>query len=266
MTDYTFNQSPTLSYDDLRSATPAVFATAPFIRTSPSYKFIPTQQLVQALYDVGFRATEARQARARGERVGFARHMLRFRQIREVVEIEDAIPEIVLLNSHDATSAYQLRAGLYRPVCTNGMLARLGDFGVIHVPHRGNIVANVVDAALTLTRGFARIGEIVRLMISTALTTDDRLQFASRALAIRFREGQHTPITPEAALVVRRELDDHNDVWHTYNVLQENLIRGGVGGTNARGRITTTRAIRAIREDVRINTQLWQLAMTMLRT
>ncbi len=72
--------------------------------------------------------------------------------MRESITLIDAVPEIVLINSHDGTSAYTLRAGLYRPICTNGMMVQLGEFGLIHVPHRGNVVADVVVGALAITR------------------------------------------------------------------------------------------------------------------
>ena len=49
-------------------------------------------------------------------------------------------------------------------------------------------------------------------------------------------------------------------------LVQENLCRGGLTGQTAKGRATRTRGISAIREDVRINAQLWQLAMTLLRS
>ncbi|MBV8275090.1 MAG: DUF932 domain-containing protein, partial [Verrucomicrobia bacterium] len=34
-------------------------------------------------------------------------------------------PEVVLVNSHDKSSAYQLHCGLFRLVCTNGMVISL---------------------------------------------------------------------------------------------------------------------------------------------
>ena len=70
-----------------------------------------------------------------------------------------SIPEIVLVNAHDGTSAYQLRAGLFRPLCTNGLIARIGDFGFISVPHRASVVADVVEGALRLTAQFQALGE-----------------------------------------------------------------------------------------------------------
>ena len=88
--------------------------------------------------DAGFHPTDARQRRSRGERRGYARHMIRFRQAGESLRIVDCMPEIILINSHDATSAYQLRGGLYRFVCCNGLISAC-EFGMIRVPHRGNV-------------------------------------------------------------------------------------------------------------------------------
>ena len=137
----------------LASQVPAAFSDRPAEHTSSNYVFISTKQLVSSLLDAGFIATQARQAGVRGPiGAAYARHMLHFQPQRQSVTLLDAIPQIVLINSHDGRSAYQLRAGLYRPICTNGLLTRLGDFGLIHVPHRGNVVQNVIDAALTITR------------------------------------------------------------------------------------------------------------------
>jgi len=61
-------------------------------------------------------------------------------------------------------------------------------------------------------------------------------------------------------LRARRAADAGSDLWSVYNVVQENLIQGGVLKRAAGGRLTRTRKVRAIREDVRINTGLWAIA------
>jgi len=159
---------------------------------------------------------------------------------------------------------YELRAGLYRPVCTNGLMVQLGDFGLIHIAHRGNIVRNVVEAALAMIRDFGRVGEVVQRMASVNLTPAQRLEFARRALAVRYPHAQHQPVAPEQVVAPRREADARADLWTSYNVVQENLMRGGLIGRSATGRNTRTRTIEAIREDVRINNGLWQLAMSLI--
>jgi hypothetical protein len=261
-TDCAFQRG--LSLDQLHNVVPAAFAEHAFVKTSPQYVFISTAQLVAALMDAGFQPTRARQANARGERSGYAKHMIRFRHARESVTLVDAVPEVVLINAHDGTSAYQLRAGLFRPVCTNGLMTRMGDFGLIHVPHRGDIVANVVDGALEITRGFAGMGEVIERMARTELDDTQRRRFAEGALRIRYRDGQHVPFDAARLLEARRPDDIGRDVWRTYNCVQENIMKGGISGRSGAGRSTRTRAIRAVREDVRINVALWQLAANLI--
>lgn len=244
---------------------PAAFASAPdTLRTSQRYVFISTQQLVNALIEADFQPTAARQARA-GVSVAHARHMIRFTHVRESVTLVDAIPEIILINAHDGSSAYTLRAGLYRPVCTNGLMTQIGEFGLIHVPHRGNVIADVVDGALRIMRGFGEVGAIVKRMHRHQLDERQRWDLAAHALKLRYHlPDRHPPIAADALLLPRRPQDFGNSLWQTFNVIQENLLSGGIQGHTAQGRRTRTRGIRAIREDVRLNLALWQQAMSML--
>lgn len=255
-----------IDIQQLARQVPAAFSDHAAESTSGTYVFISTKELVTALLDAGFVATQASQSRVRaGHDAAYARHLLRFQHTRESVTLADAIPQIVLINSHDGKCSYQLRAGLYRPICTNGLLTRLGDFGLIHVPHRGNVVQNVVDGALALTRDFSRVGAVIERMAALQLTQDQRVRFANEALSVRYVRGAHQPITAEQVLVPRRAADSGLDLWRVFNVVQENLMRGGVTGRSANGRAMQSRAIRAIREDVRINNELWQLATALLR-
>jgi hypothetical protein len=192
--------------------------------------------------------------------------MIRFSYVKRSLSLIDAVPELILINSHDASSAYTLRAGLFRPVCTNGLVSPIGDFGLLHVPHRGNILHNVVDGALQIARGFDDITQHVERMAARLLDDQERREFAVAALRVRYANpAQHLPIRPEQLLNERRSADAGNSLWLTYNVVQENLMAGGLHGRAASGYASRTRAIRAIREDVRLNVALWNQAMTFLK-
>jgi len=65
-------------------------------------------------------------------------------------KVGDVFPEVVLLNSPDGTSAYQLMAGTFRLVCLNGMVVADRDFGTIKVPHKGDIVNQVIEGSYTV--------------------------------------------------------------------------------------------------------------------
>ena len=244
----------------LRSRVPAVYAPGAHERTSRAYTFISTHRVLDALGQVGFIPVEARQA-SRAVSPLHARHLIRLRRRMETVALREAVPEIWFLNSHDGTSAYQLRVGLYRAVCTNGLVVSAGTFPVWRIAHRGEVLDDVVRAALEISERFTVLATAVERMERTTLTQDARLDFAAEAYALRFPQDRHVAMEPAQLLVPRRAEDVGNDLWRTFNVVQEAIIRGGLLRRSASGRLSRTRRITAIREDVRLNAGLWDLAL-----
>jgi hypothetical protein len=249
-----------LSSETLRQRVPAVYAPGAHERTSSSYTFISTARVLDALKLAGFEPVEARQA-ARARSALHARHMIRLRRRSDTIQLRDAIAEIVFLNSHDGTSAYQLRVGLFRVVCTNGLIVSAGVFPTWRVMHRGDVVADVVTAALQITESFGALARAVERMERTSLDRLQQLDFATEALALRFPKDLHAGLQPAQLLVPRRAEDVGNDLWRTFNVVQENILRGGLVRRSASNRLTRTRRITSIREDVRLNSGLWELAL-----
>lgn len=168
----------------------------------------------------------------------------------------DLVPE-----QHDGTSAYQLRVGLYRAVCTNGLVVSVGTFPVWRIAHRGDVLDDVVRAAQEIGERFGTLATAVERMERTVLSDSERLAFAHEAYALRFPDDRHGTMQPSQLLVPRRPEDVGNDLWHTLNVVQEGVLRGGLVRRSASGRLTRSRRITAIREDVRLNAALWGLAM-----
>ena len=251
-----------LSPEALRHDVPAVFAPSAHERLSSSYTFVPTARIVEALGQAGFQPVEARQTRSRSRSPVHARHMIRLRRRLEHVALADSVPELVLLNSHDGTSAYVLRCGIYRAVCTNGLVVSVGVFPALRVLHRGDVVDDLVRGALEMSERFGILATIVERMERTILDEPQRLEFATQALAVRYPDDRPGAMTPAQLLAARRPEDLGNDLWRTFNAIQENLIRGGLVRRSATGRLTRTRRITGIREDLRVNMALWDLAAT----
>jgi hypothetical protein len=252
-------QNP-ISPETLRERVPAAFASGAHERTSPSYTFLSTERVLTALASAGFLPVEARQA-SRARSPLHARHLIRLRPRFETIQLRDAIAEILFLNSHDGTSAYQLRVGLFRVVCTNGLVVSSGVFPVWRVTHRGDVVDDVVGAALEISGRFEVLAASVERMERTVLDAGQRLELAGQALTLRFPKDQHGGMEPSQLLVPRRPEDVGNDLWRTFNVIQENVLQGGLVRRSASNRLTRSRRITAIREDVRLNSALWEMAV-----
>ena len=249
-----------LAPSEIHQTTPAAFAGATDAHTSPKYSFISTERVLEALGQAGFVPVNAAQTRCRAERRLVARHAIRLRRRYETVQLRDTIPEILFINGHDGKTAIQFRLGLFRVACTNGLIVSHGEITVWRVPHRGELLDEVVKAALEQSELFSRLGEVVEQMERTRLEEPQRLQLASDALRLRFPDDRHMAVEPSRLLEARRPEDVGTDLWRTYNVIQEHLLKGGLARRSASNRLTRTRRITAIREDVRLNAGLWDLA------
>ena len=161
-------------------------------------------------------------------------------------------------------------AGVFRFVCQNGMVA--GDtVGEVRVPHKGNIVQNVIDGAFDVLDGFDLIREQKAGMQTVTLNRDEQTAFARAALTLRYDPTEADappPITESQLLGVRRFEDRRDDLWTTFNRVQENLTKGGLHGRSRSGRTMSTRAVTGIDQNVKLNRALWVLAdaMRQLRT
>jgi hypothetical protein len=111
---------------------------------------------------------------------------------------------------------------------------------------------------------FAAVGQWVERMERTRLEEPRRIAFAEEALRLRFPKDRHRRMNPALLLEARRSEDAGDDVWRVYNVIQENVIRGGLAGRSASNRSMRSRPIKSVKRDVELNTDLWKLATTLV--
>lgn len=248
-----------LTNDELASVVPSVFSEEKHGSRSDRYTYIPTIQLLDSLRKEGFQPFFACQTRVRDEaRKGHTKHMLRLRRERQITGSE--VPEIILLNSHDGSSSYQMLPGIFRFVCSNGMVCG-EDFGEVRVPHKGDVTGQVIEGAYEVLGIFDKVDEHMNIMKDIPLNRDEQDLFAQAALMYRYgEEDKKIPVTPASVLMPRRTEDRQNDLWMTFQRVQENMIRGGLIGRNEKGKRTTTRAINGIDGDVKLNRALWMIA------
>ncbi|MFS7282051.1 DUF932 domain-containing protein [Serratia proteamaculans] len=249
-----------LTNDELAQYVPSVFSEEKHESRSERYTYIPTITLLDNLRNEGFQPFFACQTRVRDEeKKGHTKHMLRLRREGQIVGKE--VPEIILLNSHDGSSSYQMIPGIFRFICMNGMVC--GDtFGEVRVPHKGDVVGQVIEGAYEVLGIFDKVDEQLDAMKTLRLNTEEQHLFAEAALMYRYgnEENKAPPISADKLLTPRRWEDKQDDLWMTFQRVQENMIKGGLTGRNAKGKKTTTRAIKGIDGDVKLNRALWMIA------
>ena len=249
-----------LSADDLRTLTPSVFATQPWERMSERYRMVPTSEVITILGERGFRPVDARQSRSRiPGKADYNRHMIRFRhdEFLQPFPAGTELPELVMSNSHDGTAAYRFNSGIFRLICSNGLVVASADFGGISVRHKGgeDFPQRIIDATYQIIEETPKTLARIEEWKATPLTPPQQLALASAAVELLDK-----PLPPEEVLKPRRSEDQKPDLWTTFNRVQESILKGGIQTTAPTGRRTRTRPVKSVDRDIKLNKALWTLA------
>ena len=282
---------PAFNNDQLNRFAPAIFATQPVAEASARYSFIPTIAVIDGLRDAGWYPVAASQNKSRNADWRASQHMVRFRnEAMEPIVMPNGnrvFPEVIMTNSHDLSSAFKFLIGAFVAFCTNGLVT--GDqFGSISVRHNTKAIDEAIAGCFGLLDNVEPMMSEINRFRQIELKPEHRNVFARSAL--NFKHGVHSqqvgekplvvygdprkhreleyehrndeqvvhyvPITPEQILKPRRYEDNGTNLWDTYNVIQENLIQGGIRGRTAGWRRTSTNSVKAIDTDVKLNKAL----------
>lgn len=264
MNNNTTNFKATALTDEiLRYQAPSIFAAGPMAGVSRRYTFVPTARIVDGLREHDWVPVNVEEQRIRKEaRRGFQKHLIRFRRAEQMQTLDEWNVELVLLNSHDRGCAYQLHAGIYRRICSNGLVMSEGGFSAIRFRHSGLESDEVVQASSRLLEFVPKVGELVNRFRAHALDREESVALAGHALMLRYGSSAHAPVEPETLLQARRPEDEGTDLWTVINKLQEGLIRGGISDSrrDRRGRLRSVRELHGIDSKISLNKGLWELA------
>ena len=255
-----------LGEEQMRLAAPSIFAPGKHASRSERYTYIPTIEILRGLRKEGFEPFMVAQSRSRiAGKTEFTKHMIRMRHVAQV-EARGEANEIILINSHDGASSYQMLAGVLSFVCCNGLVCGTVA-NDIRIPHKGNVQDDVIEGAFRVLDDFEAVEASTAAMKRLTLSEDEERAFATAALALRYGERSDSqppaPITVEQLMEARRPEDFGRNLWKAFNRVQENTIRGGQPGRSATGRRMRTREVASIDRGVILNRALWVLAEEM---
>jgi len=257
-----------LSQEEMRRAAPSIFAARQHSSRSERFRVIPTIEVLRGLEREGFVAVGVKQSAPRdASKTDYTKHMIRLRRLDNARQyrVGDTVCEIILRNANDGTTAYELMAGLFRIRCLNSLVAQIATVESIKVRHSGDALEKVVDGTYRVLGQAEAILAAPQDWSRITLDDDAKAALAASAHVLRFGDADGRvvmQIRPAQLLTPRRA----DDLWTTLNVVQENVIRGGLSartpastdqhGRWRRGRLVTTRAVNNIDQDVRLKRAL----------
>ena len=271
-TDLTF-----LSTDEIREQAPVIFAGGPTREVSERYVYADTPTIINDMDKLGWKVRQVGQRKARKEDTTFSPHFVRFANPDYRIKGNGgdySFPEVVMKNRYDGLGAVEFMAGIFRLVCSNGMVISTESFGEMKMNHRGysfdEMRKLVGDRVVSIEEQVA----VMNAMKDTTLMKEQQRELAMQGLLIRgqvskkeegkFR-GKVDLVTLDEILTPERNEDKGTDLWNTFNVVQEKMVNGGFHtqlGLNTK--IRKVRAIKSFEQDLSLNKQLFSAAQELI--
>lgn len=235
--------------NSLRERVPAIFTKTPSPKVSNRYSFADSEYYLQKFIDADWFIHSARQV----SKSEYAPHQVILRN-KDIATVGDLLPQLIFTNSHNGIKKMTMDTGIYRLVCSNGLVVPTSitqSLSIKHIDLGDSTTDTIVNS---FYEKIPIIMNNIDRMRNKILTNDEIDNFTYNALQIRFINAVGININD---VVKPSRIEDYSDdLWTVFNVVQEKLIRGGIQLPSKRH----SRPINNFVNDNDINTKLWQLA------
>jgi len=251
----------TLSKEQVKQVAPSVFTKTGSSTVSDKYSHIPTERVMDDMEVLGWNIVDAKEIKARKNQ-GFQKHMLVFANPEIVINGADGdtvFPRILLTNSHDGKNSFTFQAGLFRLVCSNGLVIADEQFSSMKIRHMGYDFEALQKLITDMVEKLPLTVESMNNFKNKQLSEEQKQKFALEALGLRFDTENKTFDVSEFLTPTRKE-DEGNDLWSVFNVIQEKLVHGMVD-YRAGSKQRKARRIKNFQQDVKLNSELYELAL-----
>ena len=255
------NTIETISKEQVKLVAPSVFTKTGSSNVSEKYSHIPTERVMDDMSALGWNVVDAKEIKARKNQ-GFQKHMLIFANPEIVISGVDGdtvFPRILLTNSHDGKNAFTFKAGLFRLVCSNGLVIADEQFGEMKIRHMGYDFEALQKLITDMVEKLPLTVESMNQFKNKQLSEEQKQKFALEALGLRFDTENKTFNVSEFLTPTRKE-DEGSDLWSVFNLVQEKLVNGMFDYRSA-SKTRKARRIKNFQQDVALNTDLYKLAL-----
>lgn len=255
-----------LTTAQIQTAAPQAFATAPKPGVSAKYSFLPTSRIIEDMDRLGWKVSSAKSGRSRSAiNAEYGNHVIKFFHpdvfIKDQNGDKEAFVNVVVMNNHTGTGSFRFEIGIFRLVCSNGLVVKDKDFGSFKLRHSGYSFEQLQE---TLNQAMETLPELVgkiNTFNQIIMSKEAQREFAQKAYALRDRhDRQLTEEELEEFLAPRRKEDEGDSLWTVLNRVQESVLQGGFHLTNSKNKVRKAKSIRNIQQDIKLNQEVWELA------
>lgn len=265
-----------MTKEDLNKVCPLAFASTP---TNPNvsgkYLHVNTETIIDDLAKLNWFPVTASQRKARKGNTNtiFSKHMISFQNPDIMIkgaDGDDAFPRIILTNSHDGFNSFQFAVGIFRLVCSNGLVIADEQFSDFRIRHSGYTFEELRGVVSSAVNDLPNKVQVLNQMKQRILTDEEKMKLALDAMLLRsakLPDGVKVGYDDETLrdiLEPKRQADKGDDLWKVFNVIQEKVTQGGFSAALSGAKVRKVRKIKSFEKDLKVNKELFKLATALV--
>jgi len=270
-------QQEYMTKDQLKEVCPLAFADAPTNpKVSGKYLFVNTETIVDDLDKLGWKPVQAAQRKGRGKATIFSKHMVAFQNPDIMIkgkDGDDSFPRIIMTNSHDGMQAFKFSVGIFRLVCSNGLVVADEQFSDFKIKHKGYSFEELRGVVNEAVADLPNKVEVLNDMKQRILSSQEKNKLALDAMLIRAgiepgsekaKKFNYDDETIIDILDPKRDEDKGDDLWRVFNVIQEKITQGDFHAALTGAKVRKVRKIKSFEKDLKVNKELFKLATALV--
>ena len=186
---------------------------------------------------------------------------------------DNAFPRIIMTNSHDGLQSFQFSVGIFRLVCSNGLVVADEKFSDFKIKHKGYTFNELRDVVSLAVKDLPNKVEVLNSMRNRILTEEEKNKLAVDAMLVRAgikigsdkaKEFEYDEETITDILDPKRKEDEGDSLWKVFNVVQEKITQGEFHAALKGAKVRKVRKIKSFEKDLSVNKELFKLATALI--
>ena len=178
-----------------------------------------------------------------------------------------------MTNSHDGMQAFKFSVGIFRLVCSNGLVVADEQFSEFKIKHKGYTFDELRGVVNEAVADLPNKVEVLNQMKQRVLTQEEKNKLALDAMLIRAgiepgsekaKKFNYDDETIEDILDPKRDEDKGDDLWRVFNVVQEKITQGDFHAALTGAKVRKVRKIKSFEKDLKVNKELFKLATALV--
>lgn len=256
---------------------PAILTDTKLNKLSERYKQVNTYKVIENIQKTmdGWYISYVKETHIRDQKLRpYTHHVVKLENFKYKMPGTGDKIQLVISNSHNGVSKFEFYFGVFRIICSNGLIVWDKKFGGINKKHFTDY-ETINQYIVECVGQSKKLIELFNVFNKRILTKAEKIDLAIKGLHSRYQyknsyielmyDELKVRYDIEAIIKPMRDEDEGNSLWLVFNIIQERITKGEYYAKVDSG-LSKANPIKNTHLDIQFNKKFWEYAMALVES